>query len=191
VILARTLDLLASAHDPSRAEFPVRIRAGTCGYQADYGGRDESRYSINCLLGLQEASRQGVEHPSLPATHALTFAFVEGHRRSITRLSDLGLLAALSAGDPSLHDCAAETIASLQRACSSRRSALLTMQDLGWMLWGAVAAARCHTPGADALACDLVERLASRYVVNRPVCLATRSTPCGLESFRSGASPTS
>jgi hypothetical protein len=165
VILDRTLDLLESVYDPVRAEFPIRIRMSSRGYEPDYGGRDASRYSINCLLGLQEARRQGVKHSFLAETDELICAFVERHRSGVTRCSDLGLLVALIAEDPCLQDCASETISRLRDACSNRRSALFSMQDLGWMLWGSVAAARAGMPGADSLSHGLIDRMASRYVV--------------------------
>lgn len=134
---------LASIYDPERQLFPVTTVLADGRYASSFEPHaDALRYSITCLLGLQAATGGQEERIE---------AFVERHAEAVARPSDAGLLLVLTPG---------ARLADRARATLAADRGRLDAQDLSWMLWGAVTAARAGVPAAEALAHDLFERLA-------------------------------
>jgi hypothetical protein len=167
MILDLALDLVARSFDPVGETYALRIRAGSGGYEVEHADVDDAaRYSLNCVLGLEEARRHGLAHPALAGLDDHVVAYVRRHAPAIRRPSDAGLLCAVCAAQPSLHDVAATTVETLLRSVRTPGRRTLNAQDLAWMLWGAVAAADAGLGRAETLAHELFRLLCSRYVVD-------------------------
>ena len=137
---------LASVHDSGRQLFPVTTTLADGRYASCFEPyADALRYSITCLLGLQAAT--GGQEDRIGA-------FAERHAEAVERPSDAGLLLMLMP---------AARLADRARATLAADRGRLNVQDLSWMLWGAVTAARAGVRGAESLSPALYERL-SGYV---------------------------
>jgi hypothetical protein len=138
---------LRSVYDSERALFPVTTALVDGRYESEFEPYDDAlRYTITCLLGLQAAGA---------GDRGRIAAFAGRHATAIERPSDAGLLLVLiprSAWAEWLVRRAGTTL-------TANRGGLNT-QDLAWMLWGAVTAAREGVRGAEPLSHALFERLA-------------------------------
>jgi hypothetical protein len=90
-------------------------------------------------------------------------AFLERHDHQLTSLADNGLLLALLCADEP-HPHAAAIVDRLGSFVRETPLSRLTMQDLAWMLWGAVAAARHGLDGADELAGRLAQLVTGPFL---------------------------
>ncbi len=138
---------LSSVYDRERQLFPVTTELVNGRYVSRFGPQDDAlRYTITCLLGLQAATG---------GQEARIGEFAERHAAAIARPSDAGLLLVLMPHG----SWGARLLVRAQATLAADRGRLST-QDLSWMLWGAVTAARAGTRGAESLADALFERLA-------------------------------
>jgi hypothetical protein len=99
------------------------------------------RYSINCLLGLKRAALQGVDAPLVGEVDTLVERFLEQHYHQIEGLGDLGLLLVLLS-DHFERGLASRALRRIEEATERGATNTLPLQDVCWMLWGAVALAR-------------------------------------------------
>jgi hypothetical protein len=149
-LLPAAISFLGSVHDRDRALFPVTTELRNGRYVSRFDPHaDALRYSITCLLGLEAAvggQRDAIE------------TFTRRHSAAIVRPSDAGLLLVLVADGPA----AGALVLRARATLAARDRERLDAQDLSWMLWGAVSAARAGVHGAESLAHTLYERL-TRY----------------------------
>lgn len=99
------------------------------------------RYTINSLLGLQEAAQASIPGISTDQVATMLHMFVDQQYERLDSTADLGLLALTLAGNE-LHGAVLdETIARLDHALDDPAAARLDMQSLSWVVWGCCAAA--------------------------------------------------
>lgn len=147
-----SLAYLKAVYWPPAALFPYSSAVASGTYVSDFRPVEARRYTINALLGLKEAAAHVAGDTWLAGVDDMVDAFVERHDRHLTSLADNGLLLALLCADERPHPHAAAILHRLRSFVRETPLTRLTMQDLAWMLWGAVAAARRGLDGADELA---------------------------------------
>jgi hypothetical protein len=164
-ICAESIRFLHDVYSEELALFPYSSTAAEGReWVNDYGGRWAVRYSINSLLGLKAAADAGLVGGSGPDVPALLDAFVDRHGRSLDNPADHGLLLVLLAGLDRHRDAAGELLRRVERLARDTAVAQLNMQDLGWMLWGATAAAREGLGGAAETATRLHDTIVDDFV---------------------------
>ena len=154
---------LEQVYDHDAALYPYSTQLVQGAFVNDYVHPQTHRYTINSLLGVAEAARAGVsETPPLDEVEARVARFLELHGARLTSPADLGLLlvllAATDAGE------AARTDALRRVGAAVPRAGQLAMQDLAWMLWGAVASARAGVREAEGLAERIYQTIAADFV---------------------------
>jgi len=124
------------------------------------------RYTINTLLGLQAASAAG-RGPEPARIEALIDAFAARHGSALHEPADRGLLLLVVAGLERQRRLAEELLAQIDRDARETRLGRLNMQDIGWMIWGSVHAARAGLAGAAAAADRLFQSLLDHFIDGR------------------------
>jgi hypothetical protein len=157
-LLERALVFLENVYDPERALFPFSTRLVDGRYVSTYEEAGAIRYSINCLLGLRQAERHGVDSPFAGEVDRLVQRFTERHYARIRNHGDLGLFLVLLA-DRFEAGPAEDALRQIAEAAERDEAATLPLQDVCWMLWGAVALARQEVTGAAAVADKLFRAL--------------------------------
>jgi len=158
------IPLLEQMYRPEDALFPYSTRQGATGLEHDYEHPHTLRYTINSLLGLHRAERFGEADLVPGATAAMVERFLELHLASITNQADLGLLLLLLVEAERDEAACREVVARLEHSLADRPPAGLAIQEVAWMLWGASAAARAGTAGAEELARSLFATMDERFV---------------------------
>jgi hypothetical protein len=153
-----SLAYLKAVYWPPAALFPYSSVVDSGAYVSDFRPVEARRYTINVLLGLKQAAEHAAEDRWLAGVDDMVDAFVERHDRHLASLADNGLLLVLLSADEKPHPHAAAVVRRLDSFVRETPLGRMTMQDLAWMLWGAVAAARHGLDGADELA-DRIIRL--------------------------------
>lgn len=160
-VLERSAAFLDEAWAPERALFPFTSSAGPDGgYVHDYGSR-ALRYTINSLLGLQEAARAGRYDER--RVHEMTDAFLARRLGDVTSPADLGLLLVLLRERPD-HPAAAAAVLRLGRLVANGPGTKLPIQTLSWMQWGLDACASAGSLEAARAADRLFALIAAEYV---------------------------
>ena len=165
LLIDGSLEHLGGVWDESRALFPYSTRVVDGRYVNDYDHPDAIRYTINSLLGLAEWARHAAGDES--RVQAQTAAFVERHSADVVTCADTGLLTLLLAEHGEAGGLSAAGACERLRSQLERPVAELTMQDLGWALWGACAATRAGVSGADAAAARAFDLIRSNLVVEQ------------------------
>jgi hypothetical protein len=145
---------LRSVYDSSRQLFPVTTTLADGRYESGFEPHaDALRYTITCLLGL---------HAATGAERTRAYAFAERYAATVARPSDAGLLLVLLShtGDPGAWS--GRLVKRSRHTLATSRPRALNAQDLAWMLWGAVAAARHGVTDAEPLAHALFAELSGR-----------------------------
>lgn len=160
-ICERAVSFLEAVYSPELALFPYSTSVCEGRYVNDFR-RDESiRYTINTLLGLQEAARTA-GRPEATAVAAAEDAFLERRYGDIRSFADLGLLLVLlrdRLDDPR----AVDALRRVDEVVSGPAVRALEMQSLAWMLWGLCSAAPASA-AAEQLADRLFGTIASDFV---------------------------
>jgi hypothetical protein len=143
-----SIEFLETDWSPERALFSFSARRTPDGVVRDYEHPQALRYTINTLLGLSQAAASGWDDVFVQRAPRLVDAFLERRYEAVELPADVGLLLVLAAetGRCALADALVDRVRSL---LGTTPASSLNMQDLGWMLWGATAAARTSRPGAD------------------------------------------
>jgi hypothetical protein len=138
------LEFLEHAYDPDRALFSYSTRVDAEGAPSnDFAHPQTMRYTINTLLGLVAARAQGITAAWLGDVDRAALEFVEQHYDALESEADLGLLLVLLARVEPEHPAVARAIGTVEQAIGRGDAARrFDMQDLAWMLWGAVATER-------------------------------------------------
>jgi hypothetical protein len=160
------LDYLRHSYDPRQALFSWRSREDERGEVThDFAAPWSLRYTINSLLGLAEAERNGGPIEWLGPVSSSVGDFLARCEPQIANCGDHGLLLALLADVDRSHPAVARSLDRLEQAiapgqAAARLTARLNMQELAWMLWGASAwgaqEERAHTLARELFA--LIER---------------------------------
>jgi hypothetical protein len=133
-----SVDFLLEVWSPELGLFPYSTSVSDGLYVNDYRRPAADRYTVNTLLGLQEASGVGL----LPErdSSALVERFLERCFHNLTSPSDLGLLLVLLRDQQASTD-RREALERLVDLATSKGAGKLDLQTLGWMLWGLSVAA--------------------------------------------------
>jgi hypothetical protein len=133
-----SVDFLLEVWSPELGLFPYSTSVRVGEYVNDFRRPAADRYTINTLLGLEEASRAGFLDAS--EFSSLVERFLELRFADLTSIADVGLLLVLlreHQGDR----YRGEALDRLVRVATDGAAAKLDLQTLGWMLWGLCAAA--------------------------------------------------
>jgi hypothetical protein len=163
LLIDGSLEHLAGVWDEERALFPYSTHVADGRYVNDYDHPDAIRYTINSLLGLAEWARSTGAGES--DVRAKTAAFVERHTADVVTCADTGLLTLLLAEHGEAGGLSAADTGERLRTQLDRPIGELTMQDLGWALWGACGATRAGVAGADSLAARAFDLIRTNLVV--------------------------
>jgi hypothetical protein len=158
------MPLLGQMYRHADALFPYSTRIGARGLEHDFEHSHTLRYTINTLLGLQRAERFGEGDSMREPAGAMVDRFLELQLANISNQADLGLLLLLLVEAERDESACREVMVRLERSLADRPPPGLTIQEVAWMLWGASAAARVGTAGAEELARSLFATMDERFV---------------------------
>jgi len=159
------LSLLEQVYSRSSGLFPFTSRIDGRGYRSVYEHPRAFLSTINCLLGLHEAARHRPGHPFSDRASDMTRTFLRLHEHEVTGPADLGLLMVLLAEGHDDPDALDRTVARVRTfAEHAARLRRLNAQEVSWLLWGAVAAARRGLTGAEPVAHRLFQTVMSDFV---------------------------
>src|SRR3954451_4023499 len=159
------LAFLEEVYSADQALFPFTTRLHNGTYENTYAPARTIRCTINCLLGMTEAVMHHPEPPFLKSVDRLTSDFIRQHEDDVVDPGDLGLFVATLSDER--HDRAALTRMFQKEqvlAADEAQVARLNVQDLSWLLWGALAAFGAGADGAEATARRLFDTLRSYFV---------------------------
>jgi hypothetical protein len=147
--------------------FPFSTTLEDGRYRSDCGRPSEMRrYTLICLLGLDRAARSEPAHPFLSKTGDLVESFSRRHFPALASQGDVGLFALLLARRGDAVPLQSQVLKRLSTALEAppRR---FTMQDLAWMLWGAVEMAKHGLNGAGATSDRIFTLICDHFVDGR------------------------
>jgi hypothetical protein len=180
------LSFLEAVYSEPTALFPFTTRLVGGEYRPDFQNPRTMRSTVNCLLGLVEAARHRPDHPILARTPDRVLRFLALHENDVVDPGDLGLLAALLA-QSGVDGRAAERALARVGALAGDEDRLrgLNVQDLMWLLWGALAACDFGVSGADVVARRLFSALDGHFLRRGDVLPRHLASPWrgGLVSF--------
>lgn len=154
----QAVSFLENVYSPELALYPFSTSVAVGQYVNDYRHQPAIRYTINSLLGLQEAAR-ATGTPEGTEVRSLVDAFLRRQYAHIQSYADLGLLLVLLQEEHE-RDHARDAMRRIAEVVGSGAARHLDMQSLGWMLWGLSAAAKKGAPTekTSAEVFDLVRR---------------------------------
>jgi len=152
-MVERAVEFLAATYCEERALFPYSSRYHDGEYASSYEHPLAVRYTLISLLGLHRALREAPRDDFRARAGELVARAAEAHGARLSSEADAGLLLLLLSEATTRPAQRAELASRVLATVAGSGARRLTMQDLGWMLWGTVAAARTGTPqAADAAA---------------------------------------
>lgn len=167
-LVGGSLEFLEAVYSEDRALFPftTRLRGGS--YDNEYGPQRAMRCTVNCLLGLTEIARRHPEHPFASKVDVMVERFLDRH--TVDDPGDLGLLT-VTLSDERYPMTRLENAMGSVRAlvADSSRLHALDVQDVCWLLWGAIAAEARGAAGAEAAARLLFALVRDHYVTEGAV----------------------
>ena len=170
----RAADFLAAVYRDDLVRFPFSTLYEGGAYPSRYDHPLAVRYTLITALGVHRAAAGGLAHPLTERAPELVQRVADVHGPQLRSEADAGLLLLALAEAGVRPTEQAELVARIRRAAEAGRARGLTMQDLSWMLWGAVEAARGGVPGAgDAAAA--VQRLVAAGFTSRHSALPLHS----------------
>jgi hypothetical protein len=146
-----SVDFLLEVWSPELGLFPYSTSVCGSSYVNDYRRPAADRYTVNTLIGLQEAARAGLLDER--ELSSLVERFLERCFHNLTSASDLGLLLVLLREEQA-SPYRREALERLARLATSKAAGKLDLQTLGWVLWGLSVAAPTSPeaePGAHAV----------------------------------------
>ena len=166
MLARRACSFLEAVYDPDLALFPYTTRVVEGRYVSDFYHASAIRYSINCLLALRTANeREPGAHSFATRGDELVADFLDRNEASVRNIGDKGLLLALLAGRDGMEGDAAER--AFARVCElfdDNRHEALVLQDICWLLWGAVARESAGDERAAPIAHGLFHTLVSKFL---------------------------
>jgi hypothetical protein len=162
---AGALDFLRHAYDPERALFSYSTRLYPDGSLVnDFAHPQTIRYTVNTFLGLSEAVRFGGPVDWVGDLGEAVRRFADVNRAELTSPADRGLLLVLLAEVEPDHPDVGPMLDAIAAAVADDRPSL-DMQELAWMLWGAVAT--LGDARAERVAHRIFDLIRRRYVNQR------------------------
>jgi hypothetical protein len=131
---------LYDVYSPELALFPYSTSVVDGAYVNDYRLQGAIRYTINTLLGLQQAGEAGLLPTGTSPPAALVEAFLERRWHDVRSPADLGLALVLLR-QSQRGDAVGGAVGELHAIVASGAHTTLHVQDLCWMLWGLTATA--------------------------------------------------
>lgn len=162
----RAADFLAAVYRDEAVLFPYSTLYEHGSYASRYDHPLAVRYTLITALGVHGAAAGGLAHPLAEGSQRLVQRVAERHGPRLRSEADAGLLLLALAEAGVRPSEQAELVGRMRRAVEGSGARSLTMQDLSWMLWGAVHAARARVPGA-ADAAAAVQRLIAAAFTSR------------------------
>jgi hypothetical protein len=156
--------LLERMYRPDEALFPYSTCRRATGFEHDFEHPHTLRYTVNTLLGLQRAARSDGKDPFSSTAAEMVDRFLELHLEEVSSPADLGLLLLLLVEAERDDSACRELVARIESSVTTTPLAALTIQDIAWMVWGASAAARVGTAGAEDLARRLFTTMDENFV---------------------------
>lgn len=133
--------------------------------ECSYDHPQTLRYTINSLLGLEEAARASVTGISTDRVAAMRDTFVRCQYERLDSIADLGLLTlALTATDETHRAVLDDVVTQLDRALQDPSAGRLDMQSLSWVVWGCCAAASIGVARAERVARAAMRRVSDLVV---------------------------
>ena len=173
------LSFLENVYSEESALFPYTTRMLGKEYHRVFDHPMAIRSTINSLLGLQELSRHWPDHPFLRRTDRNISWFLARHESRVVLPADLGLLLLLLVGSEIDPGVANGVLARARDVINDeRRCRQMNVQDVCWLLWGSVAAARIGMVDAD-VAAHLLFRLLTNKLVSPGAVLPSHSARPG------------
>ena len=157
-LLNQAVAFLEEVYDSERGLFPASTSLVDGRYVSTFDEPRALRYSINCLLGLKQAALKGVASPLVRDVDELVERFLAQNYPRVRNHGDLGLLLVLLA-DGFEADPAEDALQRIVEAAEREEIDALPLQDVCWMLWGAVALARNEVAGSAPVAHQLFRAL--------------------------------
>ncbi len=160
------LSVLERVYSEETGLFPFTNRLAGGGYRSVFDHPQTVLSTVNCLLGLREAARHAPDHPFLKRTADMTRTFLRSHEDAVVDAGVVGLLTVLLAEDPEEDPAALARVLERVRRLAGDDSALrrFTVQQMSWLLWGAVSAARRGLAEAESAAHRLFDAMTARFV---------------------------
>lgn len=159
------LSVLERVYSNETGLFPFTNRLVGTGYRSVFDHPQTMLSTVNCLLGLQEAARHAPDHPFLERVGEMTRAFLGRHEDAVTDPGVLGLSAVLLAESEERPEALGRVLARVRAiAGDESQVAGLTVQQVSWLLWGAVATARSGMTQAEPVAHSLFRTMADRFL---------------------------
>jgi hypothetical protein len=163
-LLTGCVENLRNTFDQDAGLFPFITRLVDGRYVNDYAEPQSVRYTINSLLGLNEAARHGVGGVTPDEVGAMTEALLRRGPDRVSGLADIGLLTLLLCELETETVQVDSTVERLETALSATPVPRLDVQSLGWAIWGTAAAARRGVAGADQLARRIASVVEEHFV---------------------------
>jgi hypothetical protein len=146
-----SVDFLLEVWSPELGLFPYSTSVRGSAYVNDYRRPAADRYTVNTLLGVQEAARAGLL--DVRELSSLVERFLERCFHNLTSPADLGLLLVLLREEQT-SPYRRDALDRLARLTAGKAAGKLDLQTLGWVLWGLSTAAPSNPeaePGAHAV----------------------------------------
>lgn len=147
------LSFLEAVYSRPTALYPFTTHLVEGEYRPVFDHPRTVRSTVNCLLGLVEAARHAPDDLLVESVPERVRRFLELHEREVVDPGDIGLLAVLLAESGADGPALERTLATITAlAMNETLLRTLNVQDLMWLLWGALAAADAEVTGAEQVA---------------------------------------
>lgn len=135
------MSVLENVYSAEHASFPFTIRLEGGKYRPISPDRDSTiRSTVNCLLGLSRAVSRAPATALGADVGALTGRFLEVHEEAVRNIGDLGLLMAVLSEIEDGVSTRRILRRLVDRTSDDANLRMLNVQDLCWLMWGAVSA---------------------------------------------------
>ena len=161
--ISGSIDFLERSYDPERALFSYSSSLTPNGFTNDFDHPAVIRYTINSLLGLQEAAAAGETGRPVDAYPDMLHAFLKKNLAAVNDWADKGLLLVLLTREEAKSTEASQLVSEIG-GFVERDDTTVDLQSMAWMLWGTSLAARTGWSEADTIARKLFTRIHSRYL---------------------------
>lgn len=161
--IAGSIEFLEGAYAPESGLFSYSSRLAGDSFTNDFEHPAVMRYTINSLLGLQEANRAGHAGPAAELYPAKLQTFLDRQLGAVDNWADRGLLLVLLSREGRKTE-ASNLLRDISGFVDGQNFARVDLQSIAWMLWGVAAAARSGLDNAEQTADKLFKVLHSRYV---------------------------
>ena len=161
--ISGSIEFLGNAYDEERALFSYSSSLASGDFVNDFNHPAVTRYTINSLLGLQEAAAAGESGAAVDAYPDMLEAFLKKNMSTVDDWADKGLFLLLLTREESRSTEASQLVSEIG-GFVERDDTEVDLQSMAWMLWGTSVAARTGWSEAGEIAAKLFTRIHSRYL---------------------------